>query len=237
MSAYNAKLENLIGASDRKAGRVNMDNTAQKEAAIGQVMTFLDAAKGKRSFSKLDGSEATLEELKQAAGDPSAITWGVKTPTTSREDWAGDVTITDKKTGNSYVIKNLNTADLEPIADVTFGQYTSKPIETLIRANRTGSTNPTYTINSPSAWKAAYFQDNEAPGELRKAGYIYRADVVPAKGGFRMVHYIQAPDSKKFETIFGDRVFTNEADIARTFKNSTLPYVKTTYINYLQNKK
>jgi hypothetical protein len=237
MSAYNTKLENLIGASDRKAGRVNMANTEQKDAAIGQVMTFLDAAKGKRSFTKLDGSSATLEELKKAAGNPSAITWGVKTPTTSQEDWVGDVTVTDEKTGESYVIKNLNSADLEPIADVTFGNYTAKPIQTLIRANKTESTNPTYTVNSPNAWKAAYFQDNEAPAELRKAGYTYRADVVLAKGGFRMVHYIQAPDSKKFQTIFGERVFANENDINVTFKNSTLPYVKATYINYLKNKK
>lgn len=231
LKEYNNELRKVTGATDFTGGVLPSGTPDEIRASTGALFAYLNSAEGLRS---VEGG--TVEELKVAlANDPGGLTWRAKKPTTTREDWEGEVSVTDKKTGKDYVIKNINRTELEKITDLTFKQFEASPIKNIIALNKTKTTNVNYS-SSPNAWKTAYFKENEADPAITKAGYTFRADVAEAPGGYRMISYIKAPKQSNFVTIYGEAIAPNEYILDQTFKTMTPAIVQSTYNSYLQNK-
>jgi hypothetical protein len=228
---YNDELRKVVGATDFTGGVLPSGNPDEIRASTGAIFAYLNSAQGLRS---VEGG--TVEELKVAlANDPGGLTWRAKKPTTTREDWEGEVTVVDKKTGKDYTIKNINRTELEKITDLKFNQFQDSPIKNAIALNKTKTTNVNYS-SSPNAWKTAYFKENEADPAIEKAGYIFRADVAEAPGGYRMISYIKPKKSREFITIYGDLVAPNEYILDQSYKTMTPALVQSNYTLYLQNK-
>jgi hypothetical protein len=138
------------------------------------------------------------------------------------------------KDGKEYTVTNLSQTDLESITGKTFESYTEKPIDDLINMNvNTKSTNSVYMVNSPNAWKTSYFKENEVNPEITRQGWGYRADVVKAPGGYRLVNYIKAPNDRGYTTIYG--AFAQDANsLDRGYKTTTFKQLESMYMSYLQ---
>jgi hypothetical protein len=228
---YNDELRKVVGATDFTGGVLPSGNPDEIRASTGAIFAYLNSAEGLRS---VEGG--TVEDLKVAlANDPGGLTWRAKKPTTTREDWEGEVTVVDKKTGKDYTIKNINKTELEKITNLTFNDFKDSPIKNTIALNKTKTTNVNYS-SSVDAWKTAYFKENEADPAITKAGYVLRADVAEAPGGYRMITYIKAPKQSNFVTIYGEQIAPNEYILDQTFKTMTPAIVQSTYNSYLQNK-
>jgi hypothetical protein len=228
---YNDELRKVVGATDFTGGVLPSGNPDEIRESSGAIFAYLNSAQGLRS---IEGG--TVEELKVAlANDPGGLTWRAKKPTTTREDWEGEVTVVDKKTGKDYTIKNINKTELEKITNLTFKDFQDSPIKNTIALNKTKTTNVNYPT-SANAWKTSYFKENEADPAIAKAGYILRADVAEAPGGYRMISYIKGPKQSNFVTIYGEQIAPNEYILDQTFKTMTPAIVQSTYTSYLQNK-
>ena len=228
---YNDELRKVVGATDFTGGVLPSNTPDEIRASAGAIFAYLNSAQGLRS---VEGG--SVEELKVAlANDPGGLTWRAKKPTTTREDWEGEVSVTDKKTGKDYTIKNVNRTDLETITNLKFKEFQDSPIKNTIALNKTKTTNVNYS-SSANAWKTAYFKENEADPAIAKAGYIFRADVAEAPGGYRMISYIKAPGKSNFVTIYGEAVAPNEYILDQTYKTMTPAIVQSTYITDLRNK-
>jgi len=228
---YNDELRKVVGATDFTGGTLPSNTPEEIRTSAASVFAYLNSTQGLRS---IEGG--TVEELKVAlANDPGGLTWRAKKPTTTREDWEGEITVVDKKTGKDYTIKNINRTDLETITNLTFKEFQDSPIKNTIALNKTKTTNVNYSSSS-NAWKTAYFKENEADPSIAKAGYVFRADVAEAPGGYRMISYIKAPGKSNFVTIYGEVVAPNEYILDQTYKTMTPAIVQSTYTSYLQNK-
>jgi hypothetical protein len=88
-------------------------------------------------------------------------------------------------------------------------------------------------VNSPDAWRTSYFKENEVNPEIVKLGWGYRADVVKATGGYRLVNYVKAPGENKYTTIYG-AFSKDEYSLDRGYKLTTAKELQNIYMSYLQ---
>ena len=227
---FNEKLSKIVGVTDVVTGALPMDSDSKPET-IGMVATYVNG--GERNY----GSGVDKETVLKALDNAKTISWKGKKPTNSREDWIGEIIINDEN-GKSYAITNVNRKDLSTFTNAKFTNYVEKPIQDAINMNpKTKSTNPVYMPNSPNAWRTAYFKSNKVNPEVTKAGWAYRADVVPAtNGGYRLVNYVRPPGSNAFVTIYGAAAASDEGIIDNTFKTTTPAQLNAMYLNYLHNQ-
>jgi len=233
----NEKLQKVVGVSDITGGSLPWKEATERETSTANVATYISAA-DQRSLGG-----ASKAEVLGALDGATSISWVGKKPTTFREDWTGKIVITTKadKTGlaKQYVIDDVSKDDLETLAEIELGAYERKPIQIAIRSNRkTSSTNSTYQVTSPDAWKGAFLKENKIDPSITKAGWTYRADAVDAAegSGYRMIHYIKPPNGK-FTTIFGQTIINSDRGVEETFGKTNIQILQSTLSNYLQNQK
>jgi hypothetical protein len=225
---FNEKLSKIVGVDD--AITQSMSNTTDEtKAAIGNISTYISGAEA-RNY----GKDTDRTKVIAALGRDPQIGWKARKPTTSGEDWTGEIKITDKETKEVLTITNLSRTDLEGITGRTFQNYVEKPIDDLITLNvNTKSTNSKYMVNSPDAWRTSYFKENEVNPEIVKLGWGYRADVIKATGGYRLVNYVKAPGKNKYTTIYG-AFSKDEYSLDRGYKLTTAKELENIYMSYLQ---
>jgi hypothetical protein len=230
---WNDELAKYVGVTDATGGSFPMNEAKEIKNSVGLVSAYLNSAEGMRKL----GSDTEIEGLRVALADPTSITWKATKPTTSREDWKGSITVTDKK-GVVHVIDDVNKEDLSKLTGLKFAEYRSTPIENLITLNRTtNSTNRGGFVEDPDAWKRAYFKENKLLNpSAQKSEYKFRADALGVPGGFQMVYYIKPPTSRKFQLIYGN-VYKDEATLEETYKTVTGDAIKNQYLQYLQSLK
>jgi hypothetical protein len=228
---YNQKLAKIVGVSDNVTGTLPTTEASQREVSVAKVATYI--TEGVRNYAK--GSDK--EKVSKALKDPTSITWSAKKPTNSRESWTATITVKDKD-GKDYTITNINQTDLATFTDAKFTQYEEKPIQDALNINtNTKSTNAVYMPNSPNAWRTAYFKGGQINPEIQKQGWSYRADVVQTGVGYRLVHYVRKPGSKKFTTIYGDAIALDERIIDNTVRMTTPAQLNAMYLNYEHSTK
>jgi hypothetical protein len=226
---FNEKLAKIVGVTDVITQSMS-NSTDETKVSVGNISTYVMG--GPRNYGKDSDKTKVLAALK----DDPTISWTAKKPTTSGEDWTGSIKIATKS-GQEYTVTNLNRTDLESITGRTFENYVEKPIDDLITVNvNTKSTNSKYMVNSPDAWTTSYFKENEVNPEVVKQGWGYRADVVKATGGYRLVNYIKAPGEKKYTTIYG-AFAKDEYSLDRGYKGTTVKELESIYMSYLQYQK
>jgi hypothetical protein len=234
---YNEKLKKVVGVSDITGGSLPWATGEEVKTSTGNVATYLSVA----DVRSLGG--ATKEQVLGALDNATAISWVGKKPTTFREDWTGKIVITAKadKTGEAkqYIIDDVSKKDLQTLADIQLGDYERRPVEMAIRSNqKTNSTNPSYPVTDPNAWKTAFLKGYKNDPTVQQAGWEYRADAVrSAEGdGYRMVHYIK-PTNGQFTTIFGQTLIKTDGGVQESFQKANIQTLQSTLSNYLQNQK
>jgi hypothetical protein len=228
---YNQNLAKIVGVSDNVTGTLPTAESTQREASVAKVVTYVTG--GLRNYASGSDKEKILKALKNDA----TITWTAKKPTNSRESWTGTVIVSDKD-GKDYTITNINQTDLATFTDAKFTQYEEKPIQDALNINtNTKSTNAVYMPNSPNAWRTAYFKGGQINPEIQKQGWSYRADVVKTGVGYRLVHYVRKPGTKKFTTIYGDAIALDERIIDNTVRMTTPAQLNAMYLNYEHSTK
>ena len=101
---------------------------------------------------------------------------------------------------------------------------------------KTKYTNSLYGPSSSKAWSTSYFQGNDVNPEVVKAGWGYRADVVNAPGGYRLVNYIKPPKENRWITVYGGAIAKEEGMIDTVFKTTSPKDLENLYMMYLQNQ-
>lgn len=228
---YNQNLAKIVGVSDNVTGTLPTAEASQREVSVAKVVTYVTG--GLRNYTSGSDKEKILKALKNDA----TITWTAKKPTNSRESWTGTIIVSDKD-GKDYTITNINQTDLATFTDAKFTQYEEKPIQDALNINQnTKSTNAVYMPNSPNAWRTAYFKAGQINPEIQKEGWGYRADVVKTGVGYRLVHYVRKPGTKKFTTIYGDAIALDERIIDNTVRMTTPAQLNAMYLNYEHSTK
>jgi hypothetical protein len=228
---YNEKLSKIVGVTDVVTGYLPMD-TEGKPETISKVATYVNSG-GERNYESGSDKQKVLDALDNA----TAVIWRGKKPTNSREEWTGEIVIAGPKGTAPVTITNVNRKDLETFTDATFTGYEEKPIQDALNINdKTKSTNPVHMVNSPNAWKTAYFNGAQVNPEVTRQGWAYRADVVKSGGGYRLVNYVRAPKTKNFVTIYGAAITPEENIIDNTYKTTTPVQLSSMYLNYLQKQ-
>ena len=228
---FNEKLSKIVGVTDVVTGALPMDSDSKPET-IGMVAAYVNG--GERNY----GSGVDKQSVIDALDNATAVSWRSKKPTNSREDWIGEIIITGPKGTAPVTITNVNRKDLSTFTGSKFTDYVEKPIQDAINMNpNTKSTNAVYMPNSPNAWRTAHYRGGQVNPEVTRAGWSYRADVVPAPGGgYRLVNYIRPPGATKFITVYGAASSTDEAIIDNTYKTTTPVQLNAMYLNYLHNQ-
>ena len=227
---YNKKLAKIVGVTDAVVGTLPFVETDEKNYTIAKVTAYVNS--GNRNYESGSNGDLILKALPDATG----VTWVGKKPTNSREQWTGEIKVTSKE-GPVYTITNVNHDDLQTFTNATFTAYEEKPIQDALNINeKTKSTNPVHMVNSPNAWKTAYFNGGQVNPEVTRQGWAYRADVVKSGGGYRLVNYVRAPKTKNFITIYGGAITPDEKIIDNTYKTTTPVQLSAMYLNYLQKQ-
>jgi hypothetical protein len=227
---YNDKLAKVVGVNDAVSGLLPMD-TESKPTTIGMVATYVNS--GERNYSPGLDRQAVVDALDNA----TAISWNAKKPTNSREDWTGEIVVTGPKGTAPVTITNVNRQDLETFTGAKFTQYQEKPIQDAINMNeKTKSTNSVYMVNSPDAWRTAYYKGTNINPAVTQAGWSYRADVIKSGGGYRLVNYVKAPEAKEYTTIYGAAIANDESIIDNIYKTTSPAELSAMYLNYLHNQ-
>lgn len=223
---FNEKISRIVGVTDTVTQ--SLSNTADEvKASVGNIAAYITG--GMRSY----GPDSDKTKILKALKDDPSISWVGKKPTTSGEEWTGTIKISSAS-GDEYTITNVNQKDLESITGKTLENYVDRPIDDLINMNvNTKSTNSKYMVNSPNAWRTAYFKENETDLEITKQGWGYRADVIKATGGYRLVNYVKAPGDKTYTTIYG-AFAKDEYSLDKGYKGTTLKELQSIYMSYLQ---
>lgn len=230
---YNEKLSKIVGVTDVVMGYLPMD-TEGKPETIAKVATYVNSGAAERNYESGSDRQKVLDALDNA----TAVSWRGKKPTNSREEWVGEIVITGPKGTAPVTITNVNRKDLETFTGAKFNAYEEKPIQDALNINeKTKSTNPVYMVNSPNAWRTAYFNGSQLNPEVAKAGWRYRADVIAAGGGYRIVNYVKPPGQKGFTTIYGDLVYPKESLIDTIYKTTSPVELNSMYLNHLQKQK
>jgi hypothetical protein len=205
-------------------------DSESKPTTIGKVAAYVNG--GERNYG--EGADRTA--VLKALDDATAISWKGKKPTNSKEDWIGEIIVSGED-GVPYTITNVNRKDLETFTDDKFKEYKDQPIQDAINMNeKTKSTNPVYMVNSPDAWRTAYYKGTNINPSVTQAGWGYRADVIAAGGGYRLVNYVKPPGQKGFTTIYGDLVYPKENLIDTIYKTTSPVELNSMYLNYLHNQ-
>ena len=226
---FNDKLSKIVGVSDTVTGFLPMDSES-KPATIGKVAAYVNGAE--RNYGEGADRTAVLKALDNA----KTISWKGKKPTNAREEWMGEIIVSGED-GVPYTITNVNRKDLETFTDAKFKEYKDQPIQDAINMNeKTKSTNPVSMVNSPDAWRTAYYKGTNIDPSVTQAGWGYRADVIKSGGGYRLVYYVKPPKTKGFTTIYGAAVATDENIIDNTYKTTTPAQLSAMYLNYLHNQ-
>jgi hypothetical protein len=226
---FNEKLSKIVGVSDTVTGFLPMDSES-KPTTIGKVAAYVNG--GERNYGEGADRTAVLKALDNA----TAISWKGKKPTNSKEDWIGEIIVSGED-GVPYTITNVNRKDLTTFTDSKFTDYKDQPIQDAINMNeKTKSTNPVYMVNSPDAWRTAYYKGTNINPSVTQAGWGYRADVIAAGGGYRLVNYVKPPGQKGFTTIYGDLVYPKENLIDTIYKTTSPVELNSMYLNYLHNQ-
>ena len=227
---FNDKLAKIVGVTNTVTGFLPTD-TEGKPTTIAKVATYING--GERNYESGSDKQKALDALDNA----TAVSWKGQKPTSSTEDWIGEIIITGPKGTAPVTITNVNREDLATFTDAKFTQYKEQPIQDALNMNeKTKSTNSVYMPSSPDAWRTAFYKGTQANPEVANAGWGYRADVVKSGGGYRLVYYIKPPKATGFTTIYGAAIASDEYIIDNTYKTTGPAQLNAMYLNYLHNQ-